>query len=290
MKTERVRKQIDDALEELGKQLEQGASEQMLAYLSAMARFHNYSWGNIMLIQLGRPEASKVAGYQTWRRLGRQVKKGEHGIAIMAPMVRRRREDEDEEEDKVFAFKTAYVFDVSQTEGKPLPEATQTRGEPGEWITRLKAFLASQGIQLLHLGSMSRAEGASFGGAVAVRPGLAAAEEFSVLCHEAAHEWMHREDRGKDSSKTVRETEAEAVAFVVCQAVGLDTNTASSDYIGLYSGNKEVLAKSLGRIRRTAARIIEGLTASPDSKEQTVTDHAEGVAGQGDAAPVREAA
>ena len=259
MKTDKVRKQVDDALDELGKQLEQGASEQMLAYLSAMARFHNYSWGNIILISLARPDASKVAGYQTWKRLGRQVKKGEHGIAIMAPMVRRRREDENEEEDKVFAFKTAYVFDVSQTEGKPLPEATQTRGEPGEWITRLKAFLASQGIQLLHLGSMSRAEGASFGGAVAVRPGLAAAAEFSVLCHETAHELLHRAEQGAENSKTVRETEAEAVAFVVCQAIGLETNSASADYLSLYGGNKEMLAKSLGRIQRTAARIIEGL-------------------------------
>ena len=89
MKTDQIRKQIDDALEKLGKQLEQGASEQMLAYLSAMARFHNYSWGNIILISLGHPGASRVAGYQTWRRLGRQVKKGEHGIAIMAPIVRR---------------------------------------------------------------------------------------------------------------------------------------------------------------------------------------------------------
>jgi len=81
--TQLVRKQIDDALEELGKQLEQGASEQIRAYLSAMARFHNYSWGNVILISLQRNDASRVAGYQTWRRLGRQVKKGEHGIAIM---------------------------------------------------------------------------------------------------------------------------------------------------------------------------------------------------------------
>ena len=106
---------------------------------------------------------------------------------------------------------------------------------------------------------MSRAEGASFGGTIAVRRGLSAAEEFSVLCHEAAHELLHRADQGTENSKTVRQTEAEAVAFVVCQAIGLDTNSASADYLSLYGGNKEVLAKSLGRIQRTAARIIEGL-------------------------------
>jgi antirestriction protein ArdC len=254
MKTDKVRKQIDDALEKLGKQLEQGASEQMLAYLSAMGRFHNYIWGNIILISLARPDASKAAGYQTWRKLGRRVKKGEHGIAIMAPIVRRKQKDEDETAEEVFAFKTGYVFDVSQTEGKPLPEATQTRGDPSEWTSRLKAFPDGQGIQLVHLGSTSPAEGASLGGAIGVRRGLSAAAEFSVLCHEAAHELMHREDRDQNSSKTTRETEAEAVAFVVCQAVGLDTNSSSSDYIGLCAGDKETLARSLGRIQRTAAR------------------------------------
>jgi antirestriction protein ArdC len=208
---------------------------------------------------LQRSDASKVAGYQTWRRLGRQVRKGETGIAIMAPIVRRKKQDDDKTAEEVFAFKTTYVFDVSQTEGKPLPEATQARGDPGEWTSRLKTFLAGQGIQLVHLGSMSRAEGASFGGTIAVRRGLSTAEEFSVLCHEAAHEMLHRADEASNSSKTVRETEAEAVAFVVCQAVGLDTNNAASDYISLHRGDKALLAKSLGRIQRTAARIIEGL-------------------------------
>lgn len=278
MKTDIVRRQIDDALDKLGEQLEQGASEQMLVYLSAMARFRNYSWGNVILISLQRNDASKVAGYQTWRKLSRQVKKGEHGIAIMAPIVRRKQMDDDRTVEEVFAFKTAYVFDVSQTEGKPLPEATQARGEPGEWTARLKTYLAGQGIQLVRLGSMSRVEGASFGGAIAVRRGLSAAEEFSVLCHETAHEMLHRADETPNSSKTVRETEAEAVAFVVCQAVGLDTNSASADYLSLYAGNKNVLAKSLGRIQRTAARIIEGLqhevgpdtTASVSVPEGTV--------------------
>ena len=269
MKTEQVRKQVDDALGTLGKQLEEGASEQLLAYLSAMAKFHKYSLGNIILISLQRNDASRVAGYQTWRKLGRQVKRGEKGIAIMAPIVRRRRKEEDEkEEDRVFAFKTAHVFDVSQTEGKPLAEPSRVQGDPGEWSARLKAFVADQGIQVVHLSSMSPAEGASFGGTIAIRRGLSAAEEFSVSCHEVAHEMLHKTDRSQEDSKTVRETEAEAVAFVVCQAVGLDTNTASSDYLSLYQGDKEVLAKSLERIQRTAARIIEGVMV--EEKERAV--------------------
>jgi len=163
-RTEHIRMKIDDALEKLGDQLEQGASEQFLAYLSAMARFTRYSWGNVLLISLQRPDASRVAGYQAWRKLGRQVKKGEKGIAIMAPIVRQRRKEEDEREDRVFAFKTAHVFDVSQTEGEPLSEASRVQGEPGERTSRLKAFVAGQGIQLVHIASMSPVEGASMGG------------------------------------------------------------------------------------------------------------------------------
>ena len=129
---------------------------------------------------------------------------------------------------------------------------------------------------------MSPAEGASFGGTIAIRRGLSAAEEFSVSCHEVAHEMLHKTDRSQEDSKTVRETEAEAVAFVVCQAIGLNTNTASSDYLSLYQGDKETLAKSLGRIQRTAARVIEGVMAE---REPAVT-----ITGEVATVPAREAA
>ena len=263
MKTDEVRKQVDDALEMLGQHLEQGASDQLLAYLSAMAKFHKYSVGNIILLSLQRNDASRVAGYQTWRRLGRQVKKGEKGIAIMAPIVRRRRKEEDEE-DKVFAFKTAYVFDVSQTEGKALPEPSRVQGDPGAALHRLKAFVAEQGIELGRLPAIADAEGVSRNGTILIQPGLAPAAEFSVVVHELAHEMLHWGEQEKKPSKTVQETEAEAVAHVVCTAIGLDANTSSSDYIGVYQGNKETLAKSLGRIQRTASRIIEGVTVKAD--------------------------
>lgn len=93
---------------------------------------------------------------------------------------------------------------------------------------------------------------------------------------------MHSEDRETKNSKTIHETEAEAVAFVVCQAIGLDTNTASSDYISLHQGDKETLAKSLGRIQRTASRIIEGVMAEAEAVAM--------VASKSAALPVREAA
>jgi hypothetical protein len=103
------------------------------------------------------------------------------------------------------------------------------------------------------------ADGVSRGGRISIRPGLAPAQEFSVIVHELAHELLHRgEDRPQ--SKTVRETEAEAVAFVVCQAIGLETGTAASDYIQLYDGKTDTLAASLNRIQYIASEIIMSIT------------------------------
>lgn len=254
-----LQKRIDTALSALGEQLESGQSEQMRNYLAAMGRFHRYSLGNIMLIMAMRPGASKVAGYQTWRKLGRQVIKGEKGIPILAPMVYRK---EKEEEEKVVGFRTAYVFDIAQTEGDALPEPARAKGDADVWLDRLKTYVALQGIQLQNLKILSGAEGASTGGTILVRPGLEAAEEFSVLVHELAHERLHHGQEVPDS-RTVRETEAEAVAFIVGNAIGLEMSTASSDYIGLYQGNKETLAASLERIQRTASGIIQGLENAP---------------------------
>jgi hypothetical protein len=94
---------------------------------------------------------------------------------------------------------------------------------------------------------------------IRLKKGLTAAEELSVLAHEAAHEALHKDRNNMPKDKKVRETEAEAVAFVVCHGIGLDTNSASSDYIQLYNGDKETLMESLGRIQRTAAEILEAV-------------------------------
>ena len=100
----------------------------------------------------------------------------------------------------------------------------------------------------------------SEGGKITLLPDLAPAEHLSVLVHEVAHELLHRGDRRPSTTHTVRETEAEAVAFVVCNAVGLDTNSASSDYIQLHSGDKATLAESLTFIQKTAAEILTAIS------------------------------
>ena len=268
MKTEHVRKLVDTALEELSEKLAQGCSEAFMAYLSAMARFSTYSTGNLLLLLAQRPKATRVAGYRTWQRLGRQVKRGERGIAIVAPIVFRRRGDEirprgppgGESERSLLGFKPAYVFDVAQTEGRPLPEPTRANGDPHGHTERLKGFVTSNGIKLEYSDDLGPADGFSSGGRIVIRAGLPPAEEFSVLCHEAAHELLHRSDEGRKFSKTVKESEAEAVAFVVSQAIGLDAATACSDYIQAHLGDRTTLVESLERIQKTAAKILEAIT------------------------------
>ncbi|HOW72821.1 MAG TPA: ArdC family protein [Phycisphaerae bacterium] len=248
---------IRRAVDELVAALEAGQSDRLKAYLAMLARFPRYSWGNVLLIHWACPQASHVAGYRAWQRLGRQVRRGARGIRILAPVVVR--DPNLPERERVVAFRTAVVFDISMTDGRPLPEFARPSGDPGIHLTRLEGFVREQGIALEHSDRLGGAEGMSVGGRIVLRAGLEPAEEFAVLAHEAAHELLHSDARNRPASRTVRETEAEAVAFVVCQAVGLDANGAASDYIQLYQGNRETLLASLERVQRTAATIIRGV-------------------------------
>ncbi len=148
-------------------------------------------------------------------------------------------------------FRSAYVFDVSQTEGTELPDLTrQINGDVGEYRERLIDFTMAQGIELEFKESIAPALGMSYGGRIAILPGQAPAEEFSTLVHELAHEMLHKAERRTATTRTVRETEAEAVAFVVSQTIGLDAGRASADYIHLYHGNAALLTESLEVIQR----------------------------------------
>jgi antirestriction protein ArdC len=271
MKRDEVSRIAREAFDQLVKDVDAGKSETLNDYLKSMGRFHRYILGNAILIHLQRPDAIHVAGFRAWERLGRHVRKGEHGIAIMAPVVygRKARRDDgdhgrDADDEAVFTFKTAYVFDVSQTEGKPLPQFARARGNPGVYLTRLERFIADRGIELQRSDSLTMAEGVSIGGTILVKACLAPAEEFSVLVHETAHELMHYDKRTRPPDKRVREAEAEAVAYVVCQGVGLDVNTASSDYIQLYDGDRKTLMRSLERIQRTATKILAAVTGQDE--------------------------
>jgi hypothetical protein len=260
-------------------QLEAGHSDALTAYLDAMSRFHNYSFGNILEIARQRPDATRVAGMYAWNQLGRKVKKGERGIRILAPIVGvKRKKDEEAEKDitkqntrVLVGFRNAYVFDVSQTEGAELPAMREMSGEVGENRARLIAFINKQNIELVFTENIAPALGMSYGGRIAILPGQSEAEEFSTLVHELAHEMLEHANRRTTTTKVVRETEAESIAFVIGKAVGLNTGTASADYIHLYHGNASLLAESLEVIQQTSAIILaalqpSGTEAMPDAE------------------------
>jgi antirestriction protein ArdC len=267
-KQQTAKEAIAANVQALIEQLEQGHSEGLTAYLTAMGRFHNYSFGNILEIARQKPNATRVAGLHAWNQLGRKVKKGERGIRILAPVigVHRKKDAEAEKGNRdqnrtiLFGFRSAYVFDVSQTEGRDLPELSErVTGDVGESRERLVNFILAQGTQLEFKESIAPALGMSYGGRIAILPGQGEAEEFSTLVHELSHEMLHKAERRTATTKTVRETEAEAIAFVVGRTIGLNTGWASADYIHLYNGNAALLTESLEVIKQTASVILNAL-------------------------------
>ena len=161
---------------------------------------------------------------------------------------------------QLFGFRAVHVFDITQTEGAELPEFAGIDGDPGRQLQRLEDIVSKHGIQLQYDFPACGAQGVSRGGTIVIRPDMPPAETFAVMVHEVSHELLHqRTGRKREVSRTVRETEAEAVAYVVCQALGLETTTRSADYIQLYQGDVTTLSESLDLIQKTATSLIEQL-------------------------------
>src|SRR5437016_2786467 len=192
MADDRARKLAENALNRLAAELEAGKSEALRNYLATMGRFHRYSWGNVLLISSQRPAATQVAGIHTWNKLGRIVNEGEKGVMILAPILRKDREEprtppgpgdspiKKDDAVRLVGFRTAFVYDVAQTHGKPLPEFAKTMGDPKEFADKLKAFVAEQGISLEYDKSVAPAMGVSFGGKIRLLPDMQLGEEVSV--------------------------------------------------------------------------------------------------------------
>ena len=269
-------KLAQDGLNELTEALKQGHSETLKRFLEVAARFPRYSFRNVMLIAFQRPDATRVAGFQTWKSLGRYVLKGEAGIGILAPLVGRQREQDekarrDSDDEAIFGFRVVHVFDISQTEGEPLPGFAELNGDPHDRLQVLEQVVRDSGIELDYAPLPGSTDGMSCKGKIIIRPSLAPRERFAVLVHEFAHELLHQRDLAHRPSKTVRETEAEAVAHIVCHAFGIDTTTHSSDYIQLYDGNADTLTGSLQAIQTTAAKIIEDISGDESQRETGIT-------------------
>ncbi len=274
MKREEAITIVKEGFEQLENALKAGRSDDLIRYLSTMSRFHSYSFRNMILIWMQSPDATMVAGFHAWKKLGRSVKKGQKGIAIFAPMpfkskdakgdAANKSEQKSESPDDVMmvGFKVVHVFDIEQTEGEELPEFTKLGGRIGEQLARIEQVIKQAEITLAYASISDGAKGLSSGGTITIEESLTDAEKFAVIAHELAHERLHHGDRRGKTTKTVRETEAEAVAFIVCNAYGLEATNRSSDYIQLYNGDSDTLRESLTHIQSTAQWIIESINST----------------------------
>lgn len=267
-------------------------SEQYKAYLKAMSKFHRYSFGNVMLILMQCPEASLVAGFQTWKKqFGRTVKKGEHGIQIIAPMQRSRLVKQDRldpdtqqpiigpdgvpEKEPVFvnypSFRVAYVFDVGQTEGKELPSygVDELTGDVPYFDSMFSAIEHVSPVPVEYRPATDAKGGYNhLEQKIYVNEGMSQVQTIKTLIHETAHAKLHAlpVENGKivgkpDKDQHTREVEAESIAYVVCQHFGIDTSDYSFPYVTGWSRGKELseLKVSLECISKTAAEIIDGI-------------------------------
>jgi len=262
-----LKAQVDARLEALARLTDRARiSKAMQQWLRFQARFHKYSPYNTFLILSQRPDATLVAGYRKWQKMGRQVRKGEKGIKILVPRPYRK-EIEDPETGEVeikegIYFTVGYVFDVSQTEGDPLPgpPAWVVEGEAGaELARRLEVYATSLGIEVAEDDLPGTAQGVSEGGKIVIRRGKSPLGRASTLAHEIAHELMHQRDQAcLTLPRRVREVEAEAVAFVVLAHFGHEP-PEQVNYVALWDRDGTVLRERMERIADTARTIIEAL-------------------------------
>ncbi len=285
----------DERVAELTDQLENGikelyASGRYEEYLRMMSKFHQYSPGNVMLILLQCPHATQVAGYRRWKeKFGRQVKRGEKGIKILAPCPYKRVLEQEQTAPgdgqqpdtvtvKFLHFKVATVFDVSQTEGRELPTlgVDELTGDvPGysELYGRLTEY-APVPVEVEPVPGEAKGYFSPQEQRIVLRPGMGQVQTLKTLVHEIAHSKLHTPEQMKPEEQKGRrekEVEAESVAFVVCQHFGISTSDYSFGYVAGWSRGKELakLKASLDTIRTTAAEIIN--TIQPPEREAPET-------------------
>lgn len=256
--------------------LERGVGEVMSGegfrrYLALAGRFNRYSARNCLLILAQRPDATRVAGYRAWQGMGRQVRKGERGIRILAPVTCQVEDEETGGEGRALAgFRVATVFDVSQTEGEPLPEAPAPEaldaddptGTAAHIAAALEGLCRSEGLALeeRELGAGHYGHYDQRGRRVVLASGLSQIDRATTLAHELVHHLLHAgngEAGGED--RAAEETEAEGASYTLFSCYGLDTSRFSFAYVARYARRPELLAGSLERIQGAARRLIEAV-------------------------------
>jgi len=245
-------------------------SDRWIEHLKFQAKFHGYSWGNCFLIRAQYPGATYVAGIKAWNRMGRHVKKGERGIAILAPCFKKEKvETEDgevEEVKRLSGFRVAYVFDIKQTEGKPLPEAEVVEIVQGETelYTQLKKICP---FRIEEHDNLRGANGCFSGGIIKILKSLPTAQKTKTLVHEWAHGLMHGDFAAKYDRRQI-ELEAESVAFSVCHVLGLDTSEYTFGYLAEWAGEDaiKILKQSADRIQKATHQILSDVEAATKQK------------------------
>src|SRR5665213_1486029 len=241
-------------------------SDAWRAHLEVQGRFHHYSFSNALLISAQDPGASRVAGFATWKRLGRSVRKGENAIWILAPMTGKRTRNADGEERRpIVGFRPVPVFDVAQTDGDPLPEVC--RALQGDDPTSCFDLLAARARNMGYSVVPAELPGGTNGDCafalrrIRVECRNDPAQQVKTLAHELAHALLHE---GTDD-RPLAELEAESTAYVVCRSLGLDTADYTFGYVACWAGGgPEAVARikaSGGRIQRAASVILDGLEA-----------------------------
>jgi hypothetical protein len=254
-------------------------TERWRRMLDVAARFHHYSPNNVLLIAVQRPDATLVAGYRTWAQLGRQVQRGERGIGILAPVVARR-EPEPDTDDALGArtlrgFRAAHVFDVAQTEGRPLPDVRPrllSGGSPTGLWDQLASQVNAAGYTL-DRGPCGSANGYADHERrhVRVRDDVSSAQAAKTLAHELAHVLLHQPD-SPPRERRLGEIEAESVAYVVAAGARMPTGDYSVPYVaGWAGGNTDLLRDTASRVLSTARQILATAGAPDPSAALTAT-------------------
>lgn len=259
--------------------------EDWLHFLAFQSLFYNYSFRNAMLIYLQNPEASYVKGFKAWNELGRYVKKGAKGLAILAPCYRKvedfkepenKSEYQDSEGEKVMkkvisGFRVAYVFDIADTDGSDEYLPILVKGLAGnseqqkEIYEKLKAFISTEHPVQEVTGTASKGSYNLATGVISVRADVEYLQKIKTVLHEYAHSIdfaMHPEE---DISRNRRELIAESVAYVVSMRLGLDTSRYSVSYIKSWLKDKDELKIVADTVQKVAAKIINSLAESSDS-------------------------
>lgn len=272
--TEKGKENLDNAL----KMLEDGVrdvfeSNKFQEVLDTMSKFHSYSMNNIILIESQRPTATNVAGFSTWKKLGRNVIKGESGIQILAPVPRKydvevEKTDKDGnvtkeiEQKEYMSFRVAYVFDIEQTEGKELTlDITKTldRENPNyemlydtlKQITDCKVIEEDTGKANGYFNKVDNV--------IAVKKDNPLEQKIKTIIHEIAHSKLHNTPEALFMDSKHKEIEAEATAYVVCNYLGIDSSDYSFGYVAGWSRDKEsdYLKSVLDKIKDVSNEIID---------------------------------